>query len=358
MKIKQVCSSKAEIIKQVCSSKAEIIKQVCFASKIKRAVKCAAVKPELEKVMEVAKKSGIHGLEVQEIFPLLEEISFEKRGKIIIETLQNYPITSLVYHFPLKYGLEETSFAKKFDLASLEGEYIFKLTEDTIKEAAFVGDNLNIKEEILINVHLLGFTEQENITFEEREKKLKLGEERLKELTKIADYYSQKFGVKLALVRENNPPECDEVISMLDQNPKDTLRTAGLGIGVNLDFAHLWLNILYQQNGKGEFPGADFNKKIYPEINLEKTVKTIAAHLKLLHMNDAGPGYQQEFEGLEIGKGTVTHDVLIPLICENISADVIGTYELKYGHKDPESILRSDLFYRNLFREKFEEYFI
>lgn len=326
--------------------------------RIKRAVKCAAVKPELEKVIEVAKKSGIYGLEIQEIFPLVEELSFEERGKIIINAFKNFPLTSLIYHFPLKYGLEDTSFAKKFDLASLEGDYIFKLTRDTIKETAFVGNALNVKEEILANVHLLGFTEQKDITLEEREKKLKLGEERLKELVKIADYYSQKLGIKLALVRENNPPECDKVISILDQNPKDTLRTASLDIGVNLDFAHLWLNILYQRNGKGEFPGADFNNKLHSAIDLEETVKNLAPHLKLLHMNDAGPGYQQEFEGLEIGRGTVPHDVLIPLICKNVSTDVIGTYELKYGHKDPESILRSDLFYRNLFKENFEEYFI
>lgn len=326
--------------------------------KIKRAVKSAAVKPELQKIIEVAEKSGIYGLEVQEIFPLVEDLAFEKRGKIIISALQNFPLTSLIYHFPLKYGLEETSLAKKFDLSSLEGNYIFKLTEDTVKEAAMVGSILNIKNEIPIVVHLLGFTEPENINLKEREKKLELGEKKLKELREIADYYSQKYGVKLKLVRENNPPECDRIISMLDSNPRDTARTVNCGVGVNLDFAHLWLNILYQKNGKGEFPGVNFNKKIYSEIDLKETIKFLAPSLKLLHLNDAGPGYRQEFEGLEIGKGNIPHSILIPLICENLSENIIGTYEIKYGHKDPDSILRSDLFYRSLFKEKFEEYFI
>ncbi len=326
--------------------------------KIKRAVKSAAVDLEIRSAIRVAEKIKARGLEIQEIFPLVENLSFEKRGKIIINAVGDYPPTSLVFHFPLKYGLEDTSFAKTFDLSAPEGEYIFKLTEDTIKEAAFTGNALNIQNEIPIVVHLLGFAEPEMITIKEREEKLKLGEKRLKVLKEVADFHGQKAGVRLIIARENNPPECDKIISMLDSNPQDTLRTVNDGVGINLDFAHLWLNILYQQNGKGEFPGVDFNHKINPVIDLKKTVRLLAPHLKLLHLNDAGPAYMQEFEGLEIGKGNTPHDILIPLICENLTQDIIGTYEIKYGHKDPDSMLRSDLFYKNLFKENFEKYFI
>lgn len=350
--------------------------------KIKRAVKSAAVDKEIREVMAVAKKAGIYGLEIQEIFPLIENLSFKQRAEIIVNAVKDYPPTSLAFHFPLKYGLDDTSFAKKFDLSSPEGDYILKLTEDTVKEAAFTADALNVRNETPIIVHLLGFAEPENVTLETRKEKLRLGKNRLKVLKEIADFHSQKSGVKLTVVRENNPPECDKIISMLDSNPAETLGTVDEGIGVNLDFAHLWLNILYQKNGQGEFPGADFNRKINKfassaladeinpeikqvcfgdfsaEINLEKTVKALAPYLKLIHLNDAGPGYGQEFEGVEIGTGNVPHDILIPLICENLTQDIIGTYEIKYGHKDPDSMFRSDMFYRNLFKEKFEEYFI
>lgn len=326
--------------------------------RIKRAVKSAAVDKEIREVMAVAKKADIHGLEIQEIFPLIENLSFKQRAEIIVDAVKDYPPTSLAFHFPLKYGLEDTSYAKKFDLSSPEGDYILKLTEDTVKEAAFTADALNVRNETPIIVHLLGFAEPKNVTLETREEKLRLGKNRLKALKEIADFHSQKSGVKLTVVRENNPPECDKIISMLDSNPAETLGTVDEGIGVNLDFAHLWLNILYQKNGQGEFPGADFSKKIFPEINLEETIKALAPYLKLIHLNDAGPGYKQEFEGVEIGKGNVPHDILIPLICENLTQDVVGTYEIKYGHKDPDSMFRSDMFYRNLFKEKFEEYFV
>ncbi len=62
-------------------------------------------------------------------------------------------------------------------------------------------------------------------------------------------------------------------------------------------------------------------------------------------------------EGLEIGKGNFPHSLVIPSICSKLKKDVIGTYEIKYGHKDPESMLRSDQFYRKAFGQNFNEYF-
>jgi len=329
--------------------------------KIKRAVKCAAIERQLKEILKIAENADIHGLEIQEILPLMEEYSFEERGRIIIKVFKKYPLNSLIYHFPLpsRPFLDDFSKCPNFDLCAKEGEYIFNLTKETIKEAAFAGKALNIQTEIPIVVHLFGFAKMEEITEETRNEKLNSGENRLKELKEIADYYSQKYGVKLAIVRENNPPEHGEVAGLLDFHPKDIIRTSNqeMEIGTNLDFAHIWLNILYWENGKGELPGPDLSKKIYPEISLEKTVDMLKSSLKLIHLNDAGPGYRQSFEGLEIGKGNLPHSFLIPLICGKLEKDVIGTYEMKHGHEDLESISRSDQFYRDLFKEKFEEYF-
>lgn len=328
--------------------------------KIRRALKCAAVKEQLEEVLEIAKRAEIKGLEIQEIFPLIEEVSFEKRGKIVIESLKQYPIHSLCYHFPLppRPFLDDFSKCINFDLTSEKGKYIFDLTEDTIKEASLVGKALNIKTEIPIIVHLFGFAKNDNeISEKEKNKKLEFGKNKLKELKEIADYYSQKSGVKLILTRENNPPEHGKVPSLLDFHPKDVAGSESSGIATCLDFAHIWLNILYWKNGKGEFPGVDFGKKIYPNITLEETINLLEPSLKLLHLNDAGPGYRQSFEGLEINKGNFPHSLAIPLICSKLKKDIIGTYEMKYGHLDMESMFRSDLFYRNLFKEKFQEYF-
>lgn len=325
--------------------------------RIKRALKCAAVKEQLEEVLEIAKKADIKGLEVQEILPQIEESSFEKRGETIIKAFQQHSLTSLVYHFPIKFPWGDISEGKRFDLASEQGSYVFNLTEDTIKEAALVGQALNIKTEIPIVVHLFGFAASDKITKEERNKRLELGEKRLKELKEIADFFSKKSGLRLIITRENNPPEHGKVQGLLDFHPQDIIRTADIGIKTCLDFAHLWLNMLYWKNGKGELPGVDLIKKLYQNIDFEETVDLLTSSLNLIHLNDAGPSFRQPFEGLEIGKGNFPHSFVIPLIYSKLEKDIIGTYEMKYGHKDPESILRSDQFYRNLFKEKFQEYF-
>ncbi len=332
--------------------------------KIKRAVKCAAVEGQLKEILEIAENADIHGLEIQEILPLMEEYSSEERGKIIIKVFKKHPLflNSLAYHFPLpsKPFLDDFLKCLNFDFGGKTGEYIFNLTKETIKEAALVGGTLNIKTEIPVVVHLFGFAKEEEITEDIRNERLDFGENKLKELKEIADYYSQKSGVKLVITRENNPPEHGKIAGLLDFHPKDIIRTSNreMGIGTNLDFAHIWLNILYWKNGKGELPGPDLSKKVYPVITLEETVDILKSSLKLIHLNDAGPGYRQPFEGLEIGKGNLPHSFLIPLICGKLEKDVIGTYEMKHGHEDPESISRSDQFYRNLFKEKFGEYFV
>ena len=325
--------------------------------KIKRAVKCAAIKNQLREALKIAKKAGIRGLEIQEILPLMEEYSFKERGNTIAEAFKNYSLFSLSYHFPIKFLWDDVTEGKRFDLAAKEDSHIFGLTEDTIKEAALVGKVLNIKTEIPIIIHLFGFVKPDKITIEERKKRLELGEKRLRELKETADYYSQKSGLKLVITRENNPPEHGKVLGLLDFHPKDLARTSDSGIGTCLDFAHVWLNILYYQNGKGEFPGVDLSKKIYSDIKLEETINLLKPSLKLIHLNDAGPGYRKPFEGLEISKGNFSHSLVIPLICSKLEKDLIGTYEIRYGHEDPESMFRSDQFYQRLFKEKFKEYF-
>jgi len=325
--------------------------------RIKRAVKCAAKKEELKEALEVAEKAHIRGLEVQEIFPLMEKLSFRERGKIIIDSLRNYSLTSLAFHFPIKPSFDDIKEAKKFDFGSEEGSYVFRFTEETIKEAALVGKALKIKTEIPIVVHLFGFALPEKITLEERDKKLNLGEKRLLQLKEIANFYSEREGLKLRIARENHSPSHGKVLGLLDFHPQDTIRTSNLGIGTTLDFSHLWLTVLYYKNGKGEFPGVDLSKKIYPEIKLGEVIDFLKSSLRIIHLNGGGPGYQGEFEGLEIGKGNLPHSEIVPLICNNLKENIIGTYEIKYGHIHPEKMLRSDQFYRKIFKEKFREYF-
>lgn len=335
--------------------------------KIKRAVKCAGIQEQLQNALCIAKQAGISGLEVQALLPLMESIpNAIKRGDIVLEECKNFQIKSLVYHYPFKYSMKNLEEAKKYDLASEEEGLIFTLTEDTIKEAAYVGSELGLSE-VLICMHLFGFVDKKNITKENRNKALQKSKWRLNDLKGCADSYSDLFGCNIILTRENNPPvislvSSEEINGVLDHDPRDTVLTVDNslendnGIYAAFDFAHFWQYMEYRKNGKGEYPAVDFFKEIYPNSDLEQIIKLITPHLKLIHMNDA-IGYKVENEGLEIGKGTVPHSELIQLISKYLTQDIVGTYEIMTGHIEPECMLRSDSFYRTLFGEKFHEYF-
>jgi hypothetical protein len=316
---------------------------------------------QLKEALNIARRANIHGIEIQEIATLMEQLDFEERGDILIETYKDYPIKNLVYHYPfnpLGPNCLDIREAKKFDLASNEGEYVFGLTVDTIEEAGYVGSGLDIKD-VPIVVHLFGYAEPDKITIEERNKKFEIGKKRLKDLKEIADHYSKKYGCKLTILRENEPPDHGSTHGLLDYDPRDVITTVDMGIGTVLDFAHIWQYLNYRKNGKGEFPGVDLSKEIYPDLSLKEAVEILAPSLKVVHLNDA-TGYRICSEGIEIGKGDVPHLELIPMIVEKLNElnrDITGTYEMKLGHKDPESMLRSDSEYRRLFENKFHEYF-
>ena len=324
--------------------------------KIVRAVKCAAEREQLERAKTVAKKADIRALEIQEILPLIQKYSFRERGNFIIKIFKDFPSNRLSYHFPIEPGWSRLSKALKFDLTTANPK-LLTLVEETIKEAGYVGKVFRIKPEIPIILHLFGFVKPREVNKKERRKRLKVGEKRLLELKKMADYYSRQYGVSLIVVRENNPPDQGGVCGTLDYHPKELTSLEKKEIGACLDFSHLWQTYLYYQKGRREFPGVDLNKKIFSEIKLEKVIDCLKKELKILHLNDAGPEYKNEFEGLEIGKGNFPHSFFIPLIHGKLNHDIIGTYEIRYGHMSPEVILRSDKFYQKLFKEKFKQYF-
>lgn len=338
--------------------------------KIKRAVKCAGIQDQIKGAIGIARRTNIFGLEIQALSRLIENNSFEQRAKIITESLKNYPFSSLAYHYPIPsskdmQNLTVEELVQKYDLTSENADLALQFTEETIKEAAFVGKELKIETEIPIIIHLIGFVKKEQVTIEEREKRLKLGTKRLIELKRIADSYSEKYGVNLKIVRENNCPGDEEPLPLvlLDHHPEDIIKSVELGIGTNLDLSHIWLVNLYYKNGQKEFKAVDLTKKLYPQIELNHAIDLLAPSLKMLHLNDAGNpkdihgGYKKKFEGLEVGKGTFPHSKLIPLICKSISQNIMGTYEIMDGHIDPEKMLRSDLYYRKIFKGKFNEYF-
>jgi sugar phosphate isomerase/epimerase len=284
------------------------------------------------------------------------ENDFEKRGRIVLDAVGNYPIKHLVYHYPLKFPFKDFDDMLNIDLAGKRSQYILGLTEDTIKEAGYVCAHLKLRK-VFVVVHNIGFVPKNEINIELRNKKMALGEKNLRELAKIAKSYSDKFGCEISLVRENNPPDQGYADGLLDFDPRDLGGTIKNGININIDLAHLWMYTLYRRNGKGELPGAGLSGKVYPEFDPVEEVRRLAPLIRMLHLNDAGPGYTSDYEGIEIGMGDLPHKKIIEAILENAGSDIVGTYEIKNGHIDPETMYRSDFKYREIFGEKFYEYF-
>jgi len=243
--------------------------------------------------------------------------------------------------------------AKLYDIAYSKDAEILRLTNETIKEAAIVGHQMDL-DEAIVNVHLFGFVES-NPTERARGKYLRTGESNLIGLKEFADGCSADYGCDVVLTRENNPPDHGLLPGTLDFAPQDVIRTADKGIKACLDFAHIGQLINYYRRGDGELPGADLSRKLYGDIRIREVVEIMGEHLKLIHMNDAY-GFVKEGEGTEIGRGNFPHKTAIPLICRKADS-LMGTYEVKYGHTDPDAMLRCDKSYRKLFGKDFERYF-
>lgn len=240
--------------------------------KIHRAVKIAAKKKEIIDALKVAARCDIYGIEVQEIISLMEKNDFEKRGRIVLDGVGDYPVKHLVYHFPLKFPFRDFDDILNVDFAGKKFQYIMDLTEETIREAGYVSSHLKLKK-VFVVVHNIGFVARNEVSMEKRDEKMALGEKNLRKLVDVAEYYSSKFNCEIFLVRENNPPDHGLAEGLLDNDLRDILGTVKNGININLDLAHLWMYDLYRRNGKGEFSGVDLAKKIYPEFDLLDTIK-------------------------------------------------------------------------------------
>ena len=125
---------------------------------INLAVKSSQNEKQLKKVLNIAEKFEVKGLEIQEIIPTMENIKIEKRAKIVVDAVRGYSIEFLAYHFPIKSRWDSIEEAKKYDLAWGSDE-IIKLSKETIEEAVIVARELDIDNDVPVNFHLFRFIE-------------------------------------------------------------------------------------------------------------------------------------------------------------------------------------------------------
>lgn len=331
--------------------------------RIIRAIKAAQTEEQLEAALSVARDIGARGLEVQAVPAVMAAADLKARSALVARFCQKFGIDRLVYHMPFPFDQPGYESLRQFDFCADEAMSAlgWRLTKETIDEAAFTAAELGFKTPVLINVHLLGIIKPIEATLEKYKEMILRGEQALINLSQYAAQTARRHKLapgQIMIVRENNPPSHEGALGLLDFHPAELIRTAQKGIGVNLDFAHFKMCRRYWQSGRGEWPGADLVKDYAgTKITWAEAIKLVAPYLELLHLNDVD-SYQKEREGLEVGQGAVPHQEIIPLICAQIPHDIVGTYEMRGGHKDPKAMARSDAQYRKWFEENFDNYFI
>ena len=315
---------------------------------INLAVKSSQNEKQLKKVLNIAEKFEVKGLEIQEIIPTMENIKTEKRAKIVVDAVRGYSIEFLAYHFPIKSRWDSIEEAKKYDLAWGSDE-IIKLSKETIEEAVIVARELDIDNDVPVNFHLFRFIERDKISIQEKIEGLKVGEAALVSLKTYADELCRSYGLDkngeamIKITRENNPPDHGFVDGLIDYHPIEVARTKEKGIWNCLDFAHIWQYMNYLKYGKGELPGADIDRELYPtDLGWKKIINILKDNILLIHVNDAS-GYKKETEGLEVCEGEIDYIHVFSVI-KNYLKDInntMFTIEIKDGHLHPEKIERS-----------------
>ncbi len=316
---------------------------------INLAVKSSQNENQLERALKIAEKYDVRGIEIQEIIPTMQHTKTEYRAKIVIGAVKRHDnIEFLAYHFPIKSRWDSISEAKEYDLA-WGSEKIMSLSRETIREAAIVAYKLDIDNQVPVNFHLFRFVEKDKISLQEKIKGLKIGEDSLLKLKEYASNVCKEFGLYkghkeiIRITRENNPPDHGFVDGLIDYHPDEISRTQEVGIYNCLDFAHIQQYMNYLKNGKGELPGVDLDKKLYPvDIDWSYVIDKLKVSTALVHLNDA-LGYRKETEGLEVGAGEINYIEVfktIKKVFRNLN-EIIFTVEIKDGHIHPEKIENS-----------------
>ena len=215
-------------------------------NQIRLAVKCTPRPPDLKRFIRIARHFGLSGLEVCELPEVMVEIPQEKRVQNIAAAARGV-ISHLCFHEPLWEGPLES--VRMADLASLNNYGAIKLAKETISDAVETGIAFGGENEVLVNMHVIGYASPEEVNVEGKLACLRRGERVLQMLRDYARELCEKKGFVRAgrpmalIVRENNPPtHYLGVQSMIDFHPSEF---ASLDLAANLDFAHLQLYLNY-----------------------------------------------------------------------------------------------------------------
>jgi hypothetical protein len=331
-------------------------------NQIQLATKCNLRPESLKQFVQLASSLDISAIEIHELFSIMRERPLIERVESAAAIMKG-KIDRLAFHQPLESpanSWEQTVKVLKFDLAFEDNAFALGLARETIIEAITLGLRLGLEKTVCINFHLEGLVCNHDVSLENKLRCLLRGEEALRQLRRFTEAYCFDSGFtkngqpQAVLVHENTFSfRSNEVFALLSVHPEEITRL--LGIGVNIDFAHLQIAINYLNANPGS-ESAKIENKLYPPLDWETTIETVKDRLELLHLNDA-KGWTIEGEGLEIGLGEISYETIIPLICCSINKEVMGTIEVKTQHLHPEQFTNSVRYLRSLFKENFSEYF-
>lgn len=288
-----------------------------------------------EKIIQPLKENGVNVL-AHEVF-LGTDFSVDdakERYKKLEEFCIKNNIKEIIYHPPI---ISDDRFLDKFDLANPNS----KLREICMN-CLYELSEMNFVEKTNLVVHTLGMTTDTNN--EKKDELLSNTIDALKEMKKIA---------KSLICLENNPSDFQsfKMNGTLGMHPKEIeMVVEKTGVKACLDFAHF--QIFYESMmNEGEIAIREKNR--YGEIDWDGAIEIYSKIIGGAHINDA-KGTTVEYEGIEVGKGNVPFEKIIPKIAKK---EVFGTFEIINLHLEPKVMINSVLTMKEMFKDNFYKYF-
>lgn len=288
-----------------------------------------------QKIIRPLKENGVNVL-AHEIF-LGTEFSVDdkkERYKKLEEFCIKNDIEEIICHPPI---ISDDRFLDKFDLANPKS----KLREICMN-CLYELSEMDFVEKTHLVVHTLGMTT--NIGNEKKDELLSNTIDALKEMKKIS---------KSLICIENNPSDFQsfKMDGTLGMHPKEIeMIVEKTGIKACLDFAHF--QIFYESMLNME-KNAIREKNRYGEISWDGAIEIYSKIIGGAHINDA-KGTTVEYEGIEVGKGNVPFEKIIPKIAKK---EIFGTFEIINLHLEPEVMINSVLKIKEIFKDDFYKYF-
>lgn len=282
-------------------------------------------------INEIDKTRGfrIRGLEMQELAPIMSQMSMNDRAEMVADFCIQNNIEYLTYHAPI--FLNGENFWDDRWKSEMKKSILL-----TVEEAEIVYSKAALQNKIIVVTHLTNhlLKTQLPLSRQDTEKMHKDTE------SEFMDLYSRDLlghSNSCHIAAENSLPVTHGEYSNIGLfHPSQTARLGEHGIGAVFDFAHYHIYSNYMKSTKeiywdDSYTKADNDRTRSAPPDWTEAIRILSGNLFQLHINDA-KGSDAEGESLPLGEGEIPIIDVLTAINSTIKRTIQGTVEIKTGH--------------------------